>query len=145
MNTTTLTSCDTYHLDDQVGYILRLVSQRHATIFQNHTINSLTPTQFAALMRIHEVSSCSQNKLGRLTAMDGATIKGVVDRLDRKGLLCLTPDSHDKRRTVISLSEKASGIISELQKIGATITQETLADLNQKEQQELLRLLVKLT
>ena len=29
-----------YYLDDQVGYLLRLVSQRHALIFQANTVDS---------------------------------------------------------------------------------------------------------
>ncbi|MTI02946.1 MarR family winged helix-turn-helix transcriptional regulator, partial [Roseibium sp. RKSG952] len=78
-------SDDSYLLDSQVGYLLRLANQRHASIFQSHTLEGLTPTQFAALVRIAELGKCSQNRLGRLAAMDVATIKGVVDRLKQKG------------------------------------------------------------
>ena len=72
---------DPYRLDDQAGYLLRLASQRHAAIFQSLTLEGLTPTQFSALIRISEQGQCSQNHLGRLAAMDVATIKGVADRL----------------------------------------------------------------
>ena len=61
-----------YILDDQIGYVLRLLSQRHGVIFQNHTIDSITPTQFSALVRIHENKECSQNHLGRIAGMDVA-------------------------------------------------------------------------
>ena len=134
-----------YRLDDQVGYILRLVSQRHAAIFQNHAIQSLTPTQFSALVRVSEMKQCSQNQLGRLSAMDVATIKGVVDRLNRKGLVVLAPDPNDKRRTLISLSPKAETLIGDLHRIGEEISRETLSPLNSEEQIVFLDLLRKLT
>ena len=54
---TTTTGTDgenTYRLDDQVGYLLRLASQRHTTIFQSLSVEGLTPTQFSALVRIAE-------------------------------------------------------------------------------------------
>ncbi len=133
-----------YRLDDQVGFILRLVSQRHAAIFQRHVILDLTPTQFSALIRIFEVTQCSQNQLGRLAAMDVATIKGVVDRLYKKRLVILSADRSDKRRTLISLSARATALIDDLQKIGAAITRDTLEPLKPDEQSMLLGLLRKL-
>lgn len=134
-----------YVLDDQVGFILRLVSQRHAAIFQKHAVHDLTPTQFAALVRVSEVGECSQNQLGRLAAMDVATIKGVVDRLYKKGLLQLSADPADKRRIMISLSGKAAGLIGELHRIGIEISRETLAPLSAAERGVLIDLLRKLS
>ena len=74
-----------YILDDQVGFVLRQAQQRHTTIFAAEMIEGLTPTQWAALAKLREVGDCSQNHLGRLTAMDAATIKGVIDRLTGRG------------------------------------------------------------
>lgn len=133
-----------YRLDEQVGYILRLASQRHAGIFQRAPVHGLTARQFAALIRLDENGACSQNQLGRLSAMDAATIKGVVDRLAKKGLVQLAPDSSDKRRTIISLSEKAQAILPDLQAVGRQITADTLAPLTLKEREMILKLLDKL-
>ena len=134
-----------YRLDDQVGYLLRRVSQRHAAIFQAGAPDGLTPTQFAALVRLAEVGRCSQNQLGRLTAMDVATIKGVVSRLEAKGLVRLAPDPEDRRRTVITLSPEADALIPALYRAGHAITEETLAPLDARERLTLLKLLDRLT
>lgn len=133
-----------YKLDEQVGYVLRLVSQRHAAIFQTHSADGLTPTQFSALVRIDELGPCSQNRLGRLTAMDVATIKGVVDRLNRKGLVTLAADPDDKRRTMISLSDGGQALVADLHAAGEEITRDTLSPLTGAEEKTLLRLLSKL-
>ncbi len=136
---------DAYSLDRQVGYLLRLASQRHWNIFQNHTVMDLTPTQFSALIRISEVGACSQNHLGRLASMDVATIKGVIGRLQRKGLVTLSPDANDKRRTVIALSETGADMMEQLRQVGRDISAETLGPLTRAEQERLLRLLEKLS
>ena len=75
-----------YVLEEQIGFILRQVWQRHAAIFAAGIGANLTPTQWAALSKLAETGPCSQNQLGRLTAMDVATIKGVIDRLTARGL-----------------------------------------------------------
>jgi len=133
-----------YHLDDQIGYLLRLASQRHATIFQALTVEGLTPTQFSALIRICEQGKCSQNRLGRLAAMDVATIKGVADRLRQKGLVTAEPDPNDKRRTLISLSPAGVDLVARMGQIGHEITSETLRPLSAAEQRTLTKLLRKL-
>lgn len=139
---------DGYQLDDQIGYILRLVNQRHTAIFQDCAQGllpgGLTPTQFSALLRIHSVGTCSQNRLGRMAAMDVATIKGVVDRLKRKGLVELAPDPEDRRRTKITLSETGEALIPQLKEVGAKITSETVKALNAEETNQLVILLKKL-
>lgn len=134
-----------YLLDDQVGHILRLVSQRHAAIFQASPVMDLTPTQFAAIIRLSEMGECSQNRLGRNTAMDVATIKGVVDRLHRKGFVELNRDATDKRRTLISLTPMASAMVAGLKNAGTGISQNTLNPLTPAEQRNFLRMLRKLT
>ncbi|MFT7594928.1 MAG: DNA-binding MarR family transcriptional regulator [Paracoccaceae bacterium] len=135
---------DSYNLDDQVGYLLRLASQRHAAIFQSHTREGLTPTQFSALIRISEQGQCSQNHLGRLAAMDVATIKGVVDRLRQKGLTVTEADPNDKRRMLISLSPEGAALVKEMHKVGHAITAETLSPLTTAEKRSMARMLRKM-
>ena len=134
-----------YRLEDQVGFILRVVSQRHATIFQKHTNEKLTPTQFSTLIRLDEVGTVSQNHLGRLAAMDVATIKGVVDRLKAKGFVQSEADPQDKRRSSISLSKRGAELITDLKTAGLLITKETLGPLTPREQKTLLSLLSKIS
>ena len=92
-----------YRLQDQVGFILRKAHQRHLSIFAAH-IGDLTPQQFAALAKLHEIGETSQNQLGSLIAMDGATVKGVIDRLKARGLVELTRHEVDRRRLMVSLT-----------------------------------------
>ncbi|MEM8550798.1 MAG: MarR family transcriptional regulator [Pseudomonadota bacterium] len=135
---------ESYSLDAQVGYLLRLASQRHAAIFQDHMIAGLTPTQFALLVRLGEVGEASQNRIGRLAAMDVATAKGVVDRLAAKGLVTFAPDREDGRRRVIALSAEGRALLDRAVTCAKAITEATLEPLNQNERTMLLSLLRRL-
>ena len=93
-----------YALSEQVGFNLRRANQRHVAIFAKH-VEDLTPTQFAALAKLHETGAVSQNRLGRLTAMDSATVKGVVERLRDKGHVRSRPDPNDQRLRLVELTD----------------------------------------
>jgi MarR family transcriptional regulator, lower aerobic nicotinate degradation pathway regulator len=130
-----------YLLDDQVGFILREVGQRHSTIFAEKIIEDLTPTQFAAMAKLVEVGDCSQNKLGRHTAMDVATIKGVVDRLAKRGLVDSYADVTDARRRIVCLTELGRDVAMRAINVASEITRETLKPLSPGDQKQLLKLL----
>jgi MarR family transcriptional regulator, lower aerobic nicotinate degradation pathway regulator len=133
-----------YRLDEQVGFLLRKASQRHITIFAR-AISDLTPPQFAALAKLHEVGDTSQNQLGQLIATDAATIKGVIDRLKARGLVDLGKDAGDKRRLVVSLTPKGRETVMALLPLAHQITAETLSPLNAREVATLLKLLARMS
>jgi len=132
-----------YHLQEQVGFILRKAHQRHVAIFAAH-IADLTPPQFAALAKLHDVGETSQNQLGTLIAMDAATVKGVIDRLKARGLVELSKHEVDKRRLLVSLTAEGREAIERLIPLARGITEETLAPLSAKEAATFMRLLAKL-
>ncbi|MGY8705755.1 MarR family transcriptional regulator [Bradyrhizobium sp. 18BD] len=133
-----------YVLDEQVGFILRQVWQRHSSIFSRDIGTNLTPTQWAALSKLAETGACSQNQLGRLTAMDVATIKGVIDRLTARGLTETSQDPEDGRRLLVSLTRTGQQLAEKLAPNALAITRETLAPLDAKERETLMALLNKL-
>jgi MarR family transcriptional regulator, lower aerobic nicotinate degradation pathway regulator len=133
-----------YIVDAQIGFVLRQAHQRHTTIFASLMIDDLTPTQWAALAKLKEIGPSSQNLLGRLTAMDAATIKGVIDRLTNRGLTRTKPDPDDGRRLLVTLTERGATLYDRARPIAARITERTLQPLNERERAELLALLARL-
>jgi DNA-binding MarR family transcriptional regulator len=133
-----------YRLEQQVGYILRQASQRHAAIFADRIPEQLTTTQFSTLVRLQEVGPCSQNKLGRLTSMDGATVKGVTDRLIQRGFVDATVDPEDGRRRVLALTAAGLDVVARAIPVAMEITAQTLEPLSDEEREQFVRLLKKL-
>ena len=133
-----------YILDEQIGFILRQVWQRHAVIFSRDIGINLTPAQWAALAKLNETGPCSQNLLGRLTSMDVATIKGVIDRLSARGLTETSPDPEDGRRLLVSLTRAGQQMAEKAAPNAHAISRETLAPLDSKERETLFALLSRL-
>ena len=132
-----------YVLEEQIGYVLRRVSQRHIAIFAQ-SIPQVTPVQLAVLARLAELGPLSQNRLGRETAMDAATIKGVVDRLARQGLVSTAPDPADRRRLTVTLTDAGAALFGQLAETALAISSRTLEPLSDEERALLMALLVRL-
>lgn len=134
-----------YVLADQVGHLLRRAHQRHTALFQDMIgAAQLTPTQFAALVRIREQGELSQNELGRMAAMDPATTQGVIQRLEQRGLVRRRRHPGDKRLSLLSLTESGEVLTRSAIETARTITEATLAPLAPAERAVFLALLKKL-
>jgi MarR family transcriptional regulator, lower aerobic nicotinate degradation pathway regulator len=133
-----------YVLDDQIGFVLRQAQQRHTTLFAAEMIEGLTTTQWAALAKLREFGACSQNHLGRLTAMDAATIKGVIDRLTARGFTAARADPADARRLLVDLTDEGAALYDRAVPIAQAITEKTLERLDEEERAMLMRLLRRL-
>ncbi|WP_417208393.1 MarR family winged helix-turn-helix transcriptional regulator [Antarctobacter sp.] len=134
-----------YVLEEQIGFLLRKAYQRNSNIFLTLVPGNLTTMQFSIMRQIAVGGPISQNRLGRSVAMDGATTKGVVDRLIARDLLTARRDPEDRRRHLLSLTPQGEALITEAVKAAARVTAETLSPLSSSEQDTLLRLLSRIT
>lgn len=133
-----------YILEEQVGFILRQATQRHVVIFGSMMPAGVTPTQFSVINMLDRLGQCSQNQLGRLVAMDAATVKGVIDRLSAKGLTQTAPDPNDARQLLVSLTADGMALAADCLAAALKISEETLAPLTPMERKRLLVLLKKI-
>lgn len=139
------TADESYDFHDQIGHLLRRAYQRHVAIFQESIPDSdLTAAQFVALCAVKEMGGCSLNDVVKATAIDQATIRGVVDRLKSRNLLVVTPDSTDRRKLTIRITSKGLGLIEKTVPFAGQVTEDTYGDLNQGERVALMFLLRKM-
>jgi DNA-binding MarR family transcriptional regulator len=133
-----------YVMEDQVGFLMRVAMQRHTSIFMSLMAHDLTQTQFAALAKLVEVGTCSQNQLGRLIYLDANTVKGVVDRLRLRKLVTIANSPKDRRRSMIAVTKLGDRVAKEATALAHQITRATLAPLRPPEQRQIVRLLQKM-
>lgn len=76
--------------------------------------------------------------------MDVATIKGVVERLARRGYILTRPDPDDRRRVLISLSPEGRALYRSSVDAARRVTAETLLPLKPQDRATLYRLLKQL-
>ena len=134
-----------YVLEEQVGFLLRCAHQRATEIF-NAVMEgfAVTPTQFAALAKLDDLGSVSQNQLGRLTRMDQATVSGVVGRLIARGLVRQSTDARDARLVLLALTRAGRAAVLEMKTAAAEVSRRTLEPLKAGEAGTLLRALAKI-
>ena len=104
----------------------------------------LTPTQFTALLKTVELGRITQNHLGRLAAMDPATIQGVVRRLIARGLMRRGPDKMDRRTAVLEPTEAGVALIASVVACARRSHEAALAPLSPEERDQVLPLLRKM-
>jgi DNA-binding MarR family transcriptional regulator len=131
-------------MEDQVGFLMRVAMQRHTSIFTSLMPHDLTQTQFAALAKLVDVGTCSQNHLGRLIYLDAATIAGVVDRLRTRKLVAIEINPKDRRRSMVAVTKTGERVAREATEFAHRITKHTLAPLRAVEQRQIVRLLQKM-
>ena len=94
-----------YRLDDQIGYLLgRAQAVALGNLRRNMGDLDLTPPQLGAILKLMELGQVSQNELGRQSGMKPATVHGVIQRLQKRGLVDSSPSPEDQRRRLVFLT-----------------------------------------
>lgn len=136
---------ENYHFTEQVGHLLRKVYQRHVAIFQQNVGDSqLTAVQFITLCAVRDMGPSSLTELVQVTAVDQATIRGIVERLKARDLITVTPDPIDRRKVVVGLTDAGGVLLTETVPQAAKITELTFGTLNPAERIALIFLLNKM-
>jgi MarR family transcriptional regulator, lower aerobic nicotinate degradation pathway regulator len=134
-----------FSVEDHVGFLLRRAHQRHIALFTAGVPPAgLTPTQFTALLKTVQLGRITQNHLGRLAAMDPATIQGVVRRLIGRGLIRRGRDPMDRRTAVLEPTEAGVALISGAVPCAQRAHDAALAPLSPEERVMVLALLRKM-
>lgn len=104
----------------------------------------LTPPQFAVLAILWQQEGLSQTRLCALSNMDRTTLGGVIDRLEKQGLVERKDDPDDRRAYLIFLTPKGMGFQTTLSQVAATINAAISENLNPMEKDQLVKLLKKM-
>jgi DNA-binding MarR family transcriptional regulator len=134
-----------YVFSEQVGHLLRKAYQRHMAIFQQNVGDSqLTAVQFVTLCAVRDHGPSSLTELVKATAVDQATIRGIVERLKARELITLEPDPEDRRKVIVGLTTDGDRLVQQTVPCAARISELTMSNLNPAEQVAVLFLLRKM-
>lgn len=134
-----------YDFHDQIGFLLRRAYQRHVSIFQEAIPDSdLTASQFVTLCVLKERQACSLNAIVKATAIDQATIRGVIERLKSRSLVAVDHDPEDARKLVVTPTASGLALISRTVPFAEDVSNRTYGTLNAGERVALQFLLKKM-
>ena len=96
-----------FPLDALPGHYIRRLQQIAVALFLEETAEfGITPVQFAALQAVDTQPGLDQRSLARSIGYDTSTIGGVVDRLEKRGLLQRQASPTDRRVRQLTLTEE---------------------------------------
>ncbi|MGR3363715.1 MAG: MarR family winged helix-turn-helix transcriptional regulator [Maritimibacter harenae] len=118
------------------GHVIRRLQQRSAQVFHKRMQeegHDLTSVQFAALDALSAHPGIDQAQLSALIAYDRATIGGVVDRLEQKGLVSRQVNPRDRRARVLALTPAGQERYATLLPVVAALQRDILGRLDPDE------------
>ena len=93
-----------------IFHVFSILKKRADSIFKKH---GLTGAQVGVLTRLSERHGKPMNKLGEELWCDVSNITGVVDRLEKQGLVCRDPHPEDRRINLIRITTKGKEALAE--------------------------------
>lgn len=118
------------------GHLIRRLHQQSTQIFQAQTQSAgldLTSVQFAALDAIAQQPDIDQAGLAATISFDRATIGGVIDRLETKGLVERVVSEQDRRARLLRLTPAGQGLLAASRPVVEVLQTDILSPLSAQE------------
>lgn len=128
-------------LFNMAGHLIRRLNQMSTKVFLKRMQEAgydLTPVQFAALDAVWSSPGLDQAGIAAQIAYDRATIGGVIDRLEQKGLVSRTINERDRRARSVRITDKGQRIYEDILPIVERLQTDILGDLTVGEQEQFL-------
>jgi DNA-binding MarR family transcriptional regulator len=132
-------------IEKSVGFLLAKAYQRACALFKEEFDRyDLTPQQFGLLAFLWREDGLSQTELSARSQIDRTTLGGIVDRLEKEGLLVRHPHPDDRRAYQLFLTPRGKGLEHELCAVALTTQERVNAPLTMAEQATLVQILEKI-
>jgi MarR family transcriptional regulator, organic hydroperoxide resistance regulator len=103
----------------------------------------LTGPQLTVLKGLEHIGRLSLTELSERVRAQNSTVTGIIDRMEREGLVTRERSTEDRRVVQIGLTEKGATIAKSLPVAPMEVFRDALATLSAAEMQDLLRVLTK--
>ena len=131
-----------YDIEKSIGFLLSKGYQRAWAILREEIEKyDLTPPQFALLAFLWQQDGLTQAELSEKGQIDRSTIGGLIDRLERNGLLERRQHPQDRRAYRIYLTEQGMAMENTLSECAERSLKRFTSGLNEDEVKELRRML----
>lgn len=129
------------------GHLIRRLHQISLAIYTDRIARmglDLTAVQFSALSVLAERPGIDQATLAGLIAYDRATIGGVVDRLQSKGLISRRVSARDRRARVLEPTREGLELLYKVAPVVTAAQDDLLSGLDLDERDDFLNFLKRL-
>ena len=119
------------------NYICFKLSRAMRKVQRYYEVNlvplEITAAQFYVLSSLWETDGIKFKELAQKLSMDGATLTGILDRLERQGFVSREDDPEDRRSVLVFLAEKSIVQRDEYQRLAETLDNEIREQFNSQD------------
>ncbi|EHR71592.1 transcriptional regulator [Burkholderiales bacterium JOSHI_001] len=102
-------------LEEQPGYYIRRLQQIAVAIFLEETqALGITPVQYGALYSAWRQPGLDQRSLAASIGLDTSTLGGVIDRLERRGLIERRASPDDRRVRLLQVTSEGEALLNQV-------------------------------
>jgi len=131
-----------YDIEKSVGFLLAKAYQRAWALFKEEIDTyDMTPPQFGLMGFLWQRDGMTQVELSEKSQVDRTTVGGLIDRLEKIGMVARQPHPQDRRAYQIRLTAKGKEMEQPLTEMAQRATARFTAGLKQEEISELVRIL----
>ncbi len=124
------------------GHYIRRLQQIAVAIFlEEAEPHGITPVQFAALQTVGAQPGLDQRTLARTIGFDTSTIGGVVDRLEKRGLMLRHVGVEDRRLRLLTLTDEGQALLAQVMPAVLNTQERILAPLPAEDRPRFLAML----
>jgi len=127
--------------DKPTWLISQVATHAHRLMVERLAAVGARGYHFRLLAALAEFGPSSQASLGRRTGMDRSDVVAAINELARRDLLQRASDPADRRRNVVTITEKGAAYLERLDRVLAGVQDELLAPLSAAERAQLTGLL----
>src|ERR1039457_5428406 len=100
-----------YDVEKSLGFLLAKAYQRAFALFKAELETyDITPPQLGILLFLWQEDGMSQVELSEKSQVDRTTLGGLIDRLEKNGMVERHPHPHDRRAHQIRLTAQGKAL-----------------------------------
>ena len=113
--------------DDRLIYLIFTAQQKLRTHLKKLMVKEnvrVTPAQAGILFLLKQKDGRTMGELSQMLSIDNSTITGLVDRLEKTGLVRRDPSPHDRRASQVFVNPEGIEEVDKAKKVIRTVNQE---------------------
>jgi DNA-binding MarR family transcriptional regulator len=127
-----------FERDRPIGYLVHEVARLFRRRFEDEArTHAVTLPQWRALAEIYRSGGISQVSLAGCIDTDPMTLSGILDRLEKRGLVERYPDPNDSRAKLARLTAEGAELVATAKNVGRELYENALSGLSVAERDRL--------
>lgn len=136
---------DNYNSKQMLVRLMCIMKQLNLKTYNQSFAHKMYPGQPQMLVFLKHFEGISQKELAKKHATKPASISGMLQNLEKQGLVKRIPDQIDKRILRVYLTEKGDGVANQAEKFINEVAESVFHDFTLEEKESYLSLLEKMS